>query len=141
MSGGGKGGGQSTKTEIPQWAEDATKKNLARAEQVQKIGYMPYYGPDVAGYNPTQQMAMQSNMDAASAFGMAPMGSDAMAGMPQAQEYAGGLTGYSSSPLFEQARDEVRAKEPNYAKEYDKLFVGDEYEAPSPYPSWNFPFR
>jgi len=38
---GGKGGGQSTKTEIPAWAEAATKRNLARAEEVQKIGYMP----------------------------------------------------------------------------------------------------
>ena len=70
---GGKGGGQSTKTEIPVWAEEATKRNLARAEDVQRIGYMPYYGPDVAAFNPTQQLAMQNNMDAAAAFGSSPL--------------------------------------------------------------------
>ena len=106
---GGKGGGQSTKTEIPEWAESATKRNLARAEEVQKIGYMPYYGPDVAGFTPTQQAAMQNNLAAASAFGMAAP-TDAMAGMPQAQDFGGGISGYSSGNLFDQAVAEFESK-------------------------------
>ena len=136
---GGKGGGQSTKTEIPEWAEAATKRNLARAEEVQKIGYMPYYGPDVAGFTPTQQAAMQNNLAAASAFGMAAP-ADAMAGMPQAQDFGGGISGYSSGNLFDQAVAEFEAREPAYAKEYNELFAGNTYTNPFPGPGpINFP--
>ena len=113
---GGKGGGQSTKTEIPVWAEDATKRNLARAEDVQRIGYMPYYGPDVAAFNPTQQLAMQNNMDAAAAFGLASPGQDAMAGMPRATNY-NGIQGYSSGGLYDQAVAEFERYKPGYARE------------------------
>ena len=135
----GKGGGQTTQTEIPEWAESATKRNLARAEEVQKIGYMPYYGPDVAGFTPTQQAAMQNNLAAASAFGMdAP--ADAMAGMPQAQDFGGGISGYSSGNLFDQAVAEFEAREPAYAKEYNELFAGNTYTNPFPGPGpINFP--
>jgi len=136
---GGKGGGQSTKTEIPAWAEAATKRNLARAEEVQKIGYMPYYGPDVAGFTPSQQAAMQNNLSAASAFGMAAP-TDAMAGMPQAQDFGGGISGYSSGGLFDQAVAEFEAREPAYAKEYNELFAGNTYTNPFPGPGpINFP--
>ena len=119
---GGKGGGQSTKTEIPVWAEEATKRNLARAEDVQRIGYMPYYGPDVAAFNPTQQLAMQNNMDAAAAFGLASPGQDAMAGMPRATDY-NGIQGYSSGGLYDQAVAEFERNKPGYAREYNALFA------------------
>ena len=119
---GGKGGGQSTKTEIPVWAEEATKRNLARAEDVQRIGYMPYYGPDVAAFNPTQQLAMQNNMDAAAAFGLASPGQNAMAGMPRATNY-NGIQGYSSGGLYEQAVAEFERNKPGYAREYNDLFA------------------
>jgi len=132
---GGKGGGQSTKTEIPEWAESATKRNLARAEEVQKIGYMPYYGPDVAGFTPTQQAAMANNLAAASAFGMAAP-SDPMAGMPQAQDFGGGISGYSSGGLFDQAVAEFEAREPDYAKEYNELFAGGNTDTSNAYPSY-----
>jgi hypothetical protein len=138
---GGKGGGQSTKTEIPVWAEEATKRNLARAEDVQRIGYMPYYGPDVAAFNPTQQLAMQNNMDAAAAFGLASPGQNAMAGMPRATNY-NGIQGYSSGGLYEQAVAEFERNKPGYAREYNDLFAKNSssnvprYPTP-PYP--NFP--
>jgi hypothetical protein len=135
---GGKGGGQSTKTEIPEWAEAATKRNLARAEEVQKIGYMPYYGPDVAGFTPTQQDAMANNLAAASAFGMAAP-SDPMAGMPQAQDFGGGMSGYSSGGLFDQAVAEFERRKPAYAKEYNELFAG-ENTYKNPYLDFGFDF-
>ena len=137
---GGKGGGQSTKTEIPAWAEAATKRNLARAEEVQKIGYMPYYGPDVAGFTPSQQDAMANNLAAASAFGMAAP-SDPMAGMPQAQPFGGGISGYSSGGLFDQAVADFEAREPAYAKEYNELFAGNTYTSPFPGPGNDFFIR
>ena len=135
---GGKGGGQSTKTEIPVWAEDATKRNLARAEDVQRIGYMPYYGPDVAAFNPTQQLAMQNNMDAAAAFGLASPGQDAMAGMPRATDY-NGIQGYSSGGLYDQAVAEFERNKPGYAREYNALFAKNSSSDVPPYPTGPYP--
>jgi len=122
--GGGKGGSNTQKTEIPKWIEEPAKRNLARAEDAQKIGYMPYYGPDVAAFNPTQQAAMQANIGAGQAFGLLPQGNiDPLAGMPSTVT-SGGLTGYSAAPLYEQAVAEARAKQPTFAERYDALYKG-----------------
>ena len=127
---GGKGGETSSKTEIPKWAEDATKRNLRRAEQVQKIGPMTNYLPDVAAFTPGQEAAMQNNADAASAFGFsAPV--DAMANMPQAQTFAGGVQGYSSAPMYEQALATGREMQPGAYQAYDRLFDDPSSSQPS----------
>lgn len=118
---GGKGGGQTTTADIPDWAKEPTKRNLQRAEQVQQIGYQPYMGPDLAAFNPTQQAAMQSQLDTANAFGL--MGPrTALSDMPQPTEYAGGIQGYSAFPLFEQARQELALHDPEMQAQYDDLF-------------------
>lgn len=117
---GGKGGGSTSKVEIPQWAEDATKKNLARSEAVQRMGYMPYMGPDVAAFNPLQVAAMQSAADAGAAFGLAsPM--NVSSSIPQSQTFAGGIQGYSSAPLFEESVGAAREKYPEQMAAYDRL--------------------
>jgi hypothetical protein len=121
---GGKGGSQTSRVEIPQWIEQPTIRNLARAEQVARMGYQPYYGPEVAAFTPMQQQAMQSQYDAASAFGMAPMGGDAMAGMPTATEYAGGVMGYGSGDIFDQSVNEFQKRQPDQAAIYNQQFVG-----------------
>ena len=121
MSSGGKGGSQTTVQEIPEWIKQPNIRNMARAEDVQKIGYMPYYGPDVAGFTQPQQQAMQANLDAGAAFGLIDPGMSAMDGMPQAQDF-GGMSGYSSAPLFEMAVSEMQRKAPGYADEYSDLF-------------------
>lgn len=101
MAGGGKGGSETTEVQVPAFLEDAAKKNLARADEIATLGYTPYYGPEVAAMTPMQQASMQNTGQAASAFGMAAP-ADPMAGMPQAQEFAGGVQGYSSMPMYEQ---------------------------------------
>lgn len=114
MSGGGGKGGSSkssSQVKIPKWLEDAARANMARADKIAQIGYTPYYGPDVAAFNPTQQAAFQNTADAASAFGMAAP-ADPMAGMPQAQVYANGVQGYSSQPMFQQSLDAFAADRP-----------------------------
>jgi len=121
--GGGKGGSQTQATEIPKWIEEPSIRNLERAETAQKIDYMPWRGPDIAAFNPTQQMAMQQNMDAASAFGLAPQGSQALQGMQAPTTFAGGVQGYSSMPLYEQALAETQAKQPLDVAQRNKLFV------------------
>jgi len=118
---GGKGGSQTTEQTIPDWAKEPTIRNLARAETAQQIGYQPYMGPDLAAFNPTQQAAMQSNIDAASAFGLNTPAS-VMEGMPAPQDFGGGVMGYSAFPIFEQAQQELAARNPEQQAIYDSLF-------------------
>jgi hypothetical protein len=111
MSGGGKGGKQTTEVKIPAWLEAGARENMARANELAKIGYVPYFGPDVAAFSPMQQAAFQNTNDAASAFGMAAP-SDPMAGMPAPQTFAGGVQGYSSAPMYQEALSQLQATNP-----------------------------
>ena len=119
---GGKGGSTSQQVTIPDWLQQPAQRNLARAEEAAKVGYMPYYGPDVAAFTPMQQQAMQANVDAASAFGLVPQGTQAMAGMPQAQDF-GGVQGYSSGSMFDQALAELASRRPGQYAQYTQSFV------------------
>lgn len=97
-------------------------RNMARAEALQKVGYMPYMGPDVAGLTSPQQQAMQANIDAASAFGLVDPGMSATDGMPQTSQF-GGISGYSSYPMYQEAVDNYEATSPGQARQYNNLFV------------------
>lgn len=119
---GGKGGSTTTKVEIPAWLEGAAKSNLARADEIAKIGYTPYYGPDVAALTPMQQAAMRNTNSAASAFGMAAP-SDPMAGMPAPQTFAGGVQGYSSAPLYQESVDALQSNMPALYDAIRSMFI------------------
>lgn len=117
--GGGKGGGQTQVTEIPEWLRDPTIRNLERAETVQQMEYQPYTGIDVAAMTPQQQMAQQMGLNAASAFGMTPAGYAGVtptSGMPTTQTMAGGVQGYSASPMYQQAVAAAQAADPRSAE-------------------------
>lgn len=118
---GGKGGSSTTEVKIPKYIEDAAKSNLARADQISQLGYVPYYGPDVAAFTPMQQAAMQNTASTASAFGMAAP-SDPMAGMPQAQNF-GGVMGYSSAPMYEQALAQLQQNRPGQYAAMTGMFI------------------
>lgn len=115
-----KGGSQKTEVKVPEWLEDAAKQAIARANQSANIGYMPYYGPDVAAMNQQQITAMQGTNQAARAFGMNT--ARPMEGMPKPQTFAGGLQGYSSGPLFQQARAEWAARHPRQKNLYNSFY-------------------
>ena len=120
-----KGGSETQTTEIPDWLKGPAIRNLQRAEDVQRIPYMPYRGPDVAGFNPTQQAAMGTNIDTARAFGL--LGDNylnltPLSGMPEPTEFAGGWSGYSSMPLYDQALEETKAKQPEAWEQYQALY-------------------
>ena len=123
---GGKGGSETTETTIPDWIRDPAIRNLARAEAVQRIPYMPYYGADVAAFTPAQNAAFDTNIGAAEAFGLlAPgHGLTATSGMPTPTDFDG-FTGYSSQPMYESALAELKAKQPGAVAQYDALFGGN----------------
>jgi hypothetical protein len=122
-SGGGKGGSKTTETTIPAWIRDPAIRNLQRAEDVQRIEYMPYYGGDVAAFTPTQNAAFDANIGAGEAFGLlAPgHGLTATSGMPTPTDWDG-FTGYSSQPMYESALAELKANQPGAVAQYDRLF-------------------
>jgi hypothetical protein len=105
----GGGGRNTTEVTVPAWLEQAAQRNLSRADELARIGYTPYYGPDVAAMTPMQVAAMQGTNTAASAFGMPT--ADPMAGMPTATNY-GGMPAYSSGVLYDQALAELERRMP-----------------------------
>ena len=112
MSGGGKGGSTTSEVKVPQWLNDAAQGNLAKANEMAKIGYADYRGPDVAAFTPMQQAAFQNTQDAANAFGVAAPAGGPMAGMPAPTMYANGVQGYSSAPIYDQAKAEMQRLNP-----------------------------
>ena len=121
--GGGKGGSETTKTEVPDWIKQPAIRNLQRAEDVQRIEYMPYRGPEVAAFNATQNAAMNNNIGAAKAFGLLDPNSTltATTGMPTPTDF-NGFSGYSSMPIYDQALAETKAAQPEAVALYDSLF-------------------
>lgn len=98
---------QTTSVDIPDYIEDASKQNIAMAGRIGQIGYTPYYGPDVAAFTPQQNAAFQGANDAAAAFGM-PTGG---LGLPAPQNF-GGVSGYSSGGMFDQAIQALKDRRP-----------------------------
>lgn len=121
-----KGGSNTTvqKQELPAWLDQAAQENLAQAKIAGQIGYMPYYGPEIAGLSPQQTQSMQNTFNAQQAFGMVPQGAEFSTGLPEAQQFAGGVSGYSSGGLFDQALAELKARQPDIAAQYDKFYSG-----------------
>jgi hypothetical protein len=109
MSGGGKGGSTTSTVEVPAFLENAARSNLAKADTLSRIGYTPYYGPDVAAMTPSQMAAIQGTNAAASAFGLP--AADPMAGAPTAMNY-GGMPAYSSGGMYDQALAELQRRQP-----------------------------
>ena len=122
--GGGKGGSETTKTEVPDWIKQPAIRNLQRAEDVQRIEYMPYRGAEIAAFNDVQNLAMNNNLNTARAFGLLDPSSTltAESQMPTPTEFDGGFKGYSSMSLYDQALAETKAQQPGAIAQYEALF-------------------
>ena len=125
-SGGGKGGKNESKTEqdLPEWLKQPAIRNLQRAEDVQRIEYMPYRGAEIAAFNDVQNAAMNNNIATAKAFGLLDPNSTMTAEgqMPTPTTFDGGFKGYSSMPLYDQALAETKAQQPGAIAQYEALF-------------------
>jgi hypothetical protein len=106
---------------IPAWLENAARQNMARADALAQVGYVPYYGPDVAALTPMQVQAMQGTQAASQAFGLGAV--DPMSGMPQAQQFAGGVQGYSSQPIFAEILARLQAERPGQFAALNAPFI------------------
>jgi len=115
------GGTNQKNVTLPKFFERALQQQVGVARDAAQTGYVPYYGPDVAAFSPMQDAAMQGTNMMADAFGM-PSGTGQNY-MPQAQEFEGGVMGYSSAPLFEASVDQLRENRPGQAKRIEGFAV------------------
>lgn len=102
------GGKQTSTVALPSYITNASQQALAQAQKAGQIGYVPYMGPDVAALTPAQTAAFDANNQALSAFGLPTAG----IGLPQATQYAGGVSGYSGFPVYQQALEQLKATNP-----------------------------
>lgn len=109
-----KGGTQQQEVTLPKFYETGLQQGLGMGRDIAAMGYVPYYGPDVAAFSPLQQAAFQGTDVMASAFGMPTTGGQQY--MPQAETFAGGVQGYSSAPIFEQAQQQLATNAPAQAQ-------------------------
>ena len=117
---GGKGGSTTSQVQIPKYIEDAAKTNLARADYVASLGHKPYYGPDVAAQTPLTQAALGNLGSAALSYGLGT--ASPTAGMPQAQDF-GGVMGYSSGGIYDQAVNELANRAPGQYEAIRNMFI------------------
>jgi len=123
---GGGGGTTSTgsTTEIPQWIQDAGRRQYQTGTELGQIGYTPYYGADVAAFNPLQTAAFDSTGMAANAFGMGG-GSPTFAtdGIQAPQTFAGGMRGYSGMPMYNEALNTLQEQRPYQKQQLEQQFT------------------
>ena len=118
--GGGKGGSQTQKTELPDWLSKAAEAAVGQGQDIGKIGYVPSYGPDVAAMNPLQMGAMRNTQGAAGAFGMQGGGVNSL---PPAETFAGGVRGYSSHGLLQENMDRLKQERPGQYQFMQDFFI------------------
>ena len=122
------GGGGTTSagstTEIPQWVQDAGRKQYQTGTELGQIGYTPYYGADVAAFNPLQTASFDSTGMAANAFGMGG-GSPTFAtdGIQAPQTFAGGVQGYSGMPMYNEALNTLQEQRPYQKQQLEQQFI------------------
>lgn len=117
---GGKGGSQ--KTEIPGWLAEPAKRNLARAEEVQGIGYTPHYGPSLAAFNAPQHQAFENAGAAGRAFGLAGPETNMQPTMG-AQNFGNGIMAHESGSLYDMALAELQQRRPGQYDAINNLFI------------------
>lgn len=120
MAGGGKGGSSTTSVQLPKFIEDAAQRAVAQGEQAGQIGFVPFSGPDVAAFSPMQEAAFAGTNQAASAFGLP---TSEGTGLPEAETFAGGIRGFSSAPLFEQALAQLEESRPGQFNAITDFFI------------------
>jgi hypothetical protein len=97
-------------TKIPEYLEEAGRLAVQQAQQAQQMGFIPYMGPEIAAVNPYEQALAQNVGGMASAFGLAAPSGLSM-NMPTVTQ--GGMTGYSSYPIYQGAMERLREQRPD----------------------------
>lgn len=116
-------GGSSTEVVIPEWLEEAAKRNLGQADKISRLGSVPLsYGPTVADFTDAQYAGFNNTANTASAFGLNAPGAFSM-GNPAATTYDNGVRALSAGPLFDAKMDAFAAARPAQKSYIDSFFI------------------
>lgn len=121
MSGGGKGGSETTTTRVkldPR-LETGAAEAIAAALRTAALPYQPNMGLQVAAFSPEEEAAFRGASEAAAAFGMPSAAQSDVAGYMPAPENVGGFRGYSTEALYNDAMN--RSTTPSYQAMRDAL--------------------
>ena len=114
-------GSSEQKQELPKWYEDAAQANIGRAQDIAEMGYMPYYGVDVAGFTPGQQAAMQNTNTMAQQYGLNVPQQTSQYNM--VTDPVTGIQGFRSGDIFDQARNELKQRAPAQYDYYNSMVI------------------
>ena len=96
---------------IPAYMEEAGKLAVEEAKKIKEMGYLPYFGPEVAAINPYEQAMAQNVGGMASAFGLAAPAAMDMSGVDTMT--SGGVTGYTTAPAYFAALERLKETRPD----------------------------
>ena len=96
---------------IPRYLEEAGQLAVEEAKKIKEMGYLPYFGPEVAAINPYGQAMAQNVGGMASAFGLAAPAAMDMSGVDTAT--SGGVTGYTTAPAYFAALERLKETRPD----------------------------
>lgn len=115
-----KGGREEQRPWMPKFQETHIQQGLGQIADVAAYIDTPQqlYGPTIAAVSPSRQASYESLNQAAGAFGM-PTATGSY--LPEAQEYGGGIKGYSARPLVDDMMSDWRTENPGLA-EYRATF-------------------
>lgn len=96
---------------IPRYLEEAGQLAVEEARKIKEMGYLPYFGPEVAAINPYEQAMAQNVGSMASAYGLAAPAAMSMSGVDTAT--SGGVTGYTTAPAYFAALERLKETRPD----------------------------
>ena len=130
---GGSSTKQTTSTQYPEWYTDMVRGQVQKAEDISKLGYTPYMGPETAAFAPQQVDAMQQAANWSAAFGgPGAQAVDVAGSLPQPTDYGNNMRGYSSFPGYLEQLDTLKQMYPGQHA-YINSFVINPYDAPPGY--------
>lgn len=117
-----KGGSETKEVILPEFFETAIQQNIGLGRDLAPLAstYIPRSGPAVAAQSPATLASYDMNNMAASAFNMPTV--DTSGYLPEVVT-SGGLSGYSSAPMFEEMVSNI----PRGQRDYIESFGIDEY--------------
>tara|TARA_X000001036_G_scaffold428740_1_gene458943 strand:+ start:412 stop:852 length:441 start_codon:yes stop_codon:yes gene_type:complete len=107
-----KGGRESNDATMPKFFETALQQSIGMGQDAAAMPYAEYRGPDVAAFSPMQEAAFRNQQNAMNAFGM----QGGQGGYMPTPVNAGGAIGYSSAPVYDQARQNLQTFSPATAE-------------------------
>jgi hypothetical protein len=104
---------------VPAYLEEASKLAVEEAKKIKEMGYLPYFGPEVAAVNPYEQAMAQNVGGMASAFGLSAPAAMDMSGVDTAA--SGGVTGYTTAPAYFSALERLKETRPDQYEYFARM--------------------